>query len=249
MMRNKIKIDLCISPLLLPPYSEGVDRVVVVDVWRASSTIVTMLGNGAKAVYPLDSLEKAEAKAAMGEIVGAERDARRCSFARCGNSPCEYQPHLVAGRFIYFTTTNGTHALAEAMKIAKEEVLVGAFVNIEALARYLARHSGTVLILAAGWRDKMSLEDSLFAGALYSSLSRLTDLTPLSDSIRSMNTIWNDHNEELALYLSTTDHYARLEALGLEEDAAYCLKQSIWDVVPVCQNVKGETMIVDKQGR
>lgn len=223
--------------------------MIVVDVWRASSSIITMLGNGARAVYPLASPDEAENKARMGEIVGAEREARRCSFARCGNSPFEYKPDLVANKSIYFTTTNGTRALVEAMKIAKEEVLVGGFINVEALAHYLSQYSGTVLVLAAGWKDKMSLEDSLFAGALYSSLTPLAELTPLSDSIRSMNTIWTDHNRELEHFLSSTDHYARLEALGLEEDAAYCLRRSIWDVVPICREVEGETVIMDKQSR
>lgn len=225
-----IEYDVCLSPRLLPLYQD-IDTIVVVDVWRASTTILSMFHNGAAHVFPLASLEEAEKIAKSGAIVGAERGGQRCLFARHGNSPLEYSSELVGGKDVYFTTTNGTKALLAASQLTSN-VLVGAFVNLYSLADYLStKNNIRLLVLAAGWNDTYSLEDSLFGGALMQALLARTQLKPMNDSARAMLTLWQSCEAEPMSLLEQADHYQRMIRLGLQQDATFCLQLGLFDEI------------------
>ena len=160
------QIDVYLLPALLSRRSLAGKIVVVIDVLRATTTIVHALAAGAKEVVPC--LEVEEARRVAGElgseaITGGERGGKQIPGFDLGNSPAEYSRERVAGKTVVFTTTNGTRAML-CCKQARR-VLLGAFVNFSAVCRELAearadraslcgdRWAGDARGHAAGWGD------------------------------------------------------------------------------------------------
>lgn len=230
-------LDLCPSPALYPYYKNDNDTVIVVDVFRASSTMCAMLNNGASSIIPVASIEEAEMYKAKGYLVGAERKTRKCDFADFGNSPFDYTREIVENREVVFTTTNGTMAI-EAAKDCKE-LIIGAFTNIDAVAEHCIKQNGRVVVLAAGWNNKVSIEDTLFAGSLaetlLSKMSKSTDeeLQFGSDSIKMIFELWLKVKTNLVEFIEKSDHYKRLIDNGAVGDAEYCITPNSVSVVPV----------------
>jgi 2-phosphosulfolactate phosphatase len=155
-----------------PEELEG-GTVVVIDVLRASTTIVYALEAGAREVVPCGEVGEARAIAAQlppGEaVLGGERGGLKIDGFDLGNSPTEYTPERVGGRTVVFTTTNGTQAMLRCRKAGR--VLIGAFVNATAILEELA--SGEqVHLLCAGTRGEFSRDDILLAGLLVDWLQR-----------------------------------------------------------------------------
>ena len=163
-----MKIDVCFSPALYPVYHNPEAIVVVVDVFRATTTMAAAFSNGVRSIRPVATVEEAEAYKAKGWLVGAERNVKRCSFADFGNSPFDYTAEKVSGKDIVFTTTNGTRAITIAKSAFR--VITGAFINLQAVADYCVRHKRDVVVLCSGWQDKVNIEDTLFGGALTDAL-------------------------------------------------------------------------------
>ncbi|MDR2956036.1 MAG: 2-phosphosulfolactate phosphatase, partial [Prevotella sp.] len=108
-----MKVEICFSPALYPYYSDknSEKTVVVVDIFRATTTMCAALKNGTRAIIPVASIEEAKEYKEKGYLVGAERNVKRCDFADFGNSPFDYTPNKVNGKEVVFTTTNGTQAI------------------------------------------------------------------------------------------------------------------------------------------
>ena len=139
--------------------------VVVVDILRATTTIVHALAAGAKEVIPLLDVAEARCKAqAIGSAVmlGGERGGKRIEGFDLGNSPTEYTAEAVGGKSVVFTTTNGTRAMQLCR--SANRVLIGAFTNFSAVCRELEREEH-VDILCAGTDGQITREDVLFAGS------------------------------------------------------------------------------------
>ena len=160
-----MKVDVCFSPALYPYYADSNNYiVVVVDIFRATTTMCAALKNGAKCIIPVASIEEAQQYKAKGYLVGAERNVKRCDFADFGNSPFDYTEDRVESKEIVFTTTNGTQAIEAA---ANADILtIGAFSNISALTEFCIQKQKDVMILCAGWNNRFNIEDTLFGGAL-----------------------------------------------------------------------------------
>jgi len=223
-------VDICLSPALYPYYQKENDVVVVVDIFRATTTMCTALDNGAAAIIPVADIEQARGYQAAGFLVGAERETRRMKFADFGNSPFEYTPEKVSGRDIVFTTTNGTRAIEAAKDCGR--LFIGAFSNIDNLADNCLSSGERIVVLCAGWNNCVSMEDTLFAGAFVEKLSEKVKVVFGSDGVRIALELWEKASNSPMDYLKNTDHYRRLLANGAEGDAAYCLRQNTVSVVP-----------------
>ncbi|MDR3269140.1 MAG: 2-phosphosulfolactate phosphatase [Tannerella sp.] len=224
-----MEIDVCFSPALYPAYHRAAAVVVVVDVFRATTTLATAFANGARSIFPVATTAEAERYKADGWLVGAERNVQRCPFADFGNSPFDYTPEKVAGKDLVFTTTNGTKALRCAQ--AAYRVVTGAFVNLQAVADDCLREQRDVVALCAGWEDKINLEDTLFGGALVEILQS-RGYRPAGDAARIALALWNEGKKDLPAYLARSEHIARLNANGLEKDLSYCLTLNLTAIVP-----------------
>ncbi len=236
--KKNMKLDLCPSPALYSYYKSDCDTVIVVDVFRASATMCTILHNGASAIIPVSNTDEAKKYKSKGYLVGAERNTQKCDFADFGNSPFDYSSKRVQGREIVFTTTNGTRAIEAAGD--SKELLIGTFINIESLAKRCVKTAERVVILCAGWNNRISIEDTLFGGAFAEKLMELTNVELESDSIKMMLKLWNLAKNDLMGYIKESDHYKRLVDNDAVGDAAYCLTPNSLSVVPVYNKAEGK---------
>lgn len=226
-----MKLDLCPSPALYQHYKSENDTVVVVDVFRASATMCMMLNNGASAIIPVSNSELAKKYKSKGYLVGAERNTKRCDFADFGNSPFDYTSEKVSGKEIVFTTTNGTRAIDVASD--SKELLIGTFPNIDAVVDRCLSSAERVVILCAGWNNRINIEDTLFGGAFAEKLLEKANIKFDSDSIRMTYELWLRVKDNLDEYLKASDHYQRLVNNSAVGDINFCITQNSISIVPV----------------
>lgn len=233
-MNTKHKIDIVFTPELLSAHKQLGSIAVVIDVLRASATMITALHHGAKAIYPLETTEEAEHYAAEGKLVGAERNVVRCPFAQFGNDPAEYTRDAIDGREIYFTTTNGTRTIKAAISEGYDTV-IGSFINLSAVAEYCRDRD--VLAICAGWQGRPSKEDALFAAALCDQLSETHEV--VTDTSRMIVELWQAHRQHLTRYIMESNHYPRMVAAGKEDALEYCLSIDATPTLPIAEVVEG----------
>jgi len=167
------RINVYTLPKFIAPNDLADGTVVVIDVLRASTTIIYALQAGAKAVIPCGEIDEARvigARFPPNEIIlGGERGGLPINGFDLGNSPEEYAPEVVQGKTVIFTTTNGTQALIHAKKA--RQILLGAFVNASAVALKLLGQE-SMHLLCAGTEGQPSDDDILLAGMLAEKLQR-----------------------------------------------------------------------------
>ena len=233
-----MRIDICLSPALYPYYRQENDTVVVVDIFRATTTMCMMLKNGASAVIPVATVEEAQSYKKEGFLVGGERNARKIDFADFGNSPFDYSRQIVKDKEVVFTTTNGTQAINAAKESAK--LFIGAFSNIETLAEQCLKAGNRVVALCSGWKNKINIEDTLFAGALAERLSEKAEITFDSDSVSMALRLWKSAEADPIEFVRSSDHYKRLVDNGAETDIPYCFEMNTAPVVPTYDKEVGK---------
>ena len=209
---------------------------IVLDVVRASTTIVAALAGGAHAVLPVATPEEARSLAREGDrghvLIGGERGGAPPPGFDCGNSPAEYTSDRVRGRTVMFTTTNGTRALlalAGAHRIA-----VGGFVNAAAVARWVTGEPGDVLLVCAGERGRFCLEDAVCAGLLVSRLA--SPEQPLTDAARAARVLWDHYADDLGAMLADATWAQALVLQGRGADLPLCVALDVHGVVPVLRD-------------
>ncbi|HZS32509.1 MAG TPA: 2-phosphosulfolactate phosphatase [Methylomirabilota bacterium] len=233
-----IDVALTLEEVAATPLA-GVTAVVL-DVVRASTTIVAALAGGARAVIPVATPEEARARArdwpGGAALVGGERGGAPPAGFECGNSPAEYTPARVRDRTVVFTTTNGTRALLAVRGAAR--VGVGGFVNAAAVARWAARTPADVLLVCAGERGRFCLEDAVCAGLLVRRLR--ADAAVLTDAARAAEALWARYASDLRAMLADAAWAQALVQQGRGTDLPLCVALDTSDVVPV---VAGEALV------
>ncbi|HNA97216.1 MAG TPA: 2-phosphosulfolactate phosphatase, partial [Chitinophagaceae bacterium] len=164
-MAHKPILHTSLSPALLHLYDLSNSVVVIIDVFRATSTIASVLFNGAKAIIPVDSVAKAiEVSKNIGAIAAGERDGKIADGLQYGNSPLEYPRTFIENKTLVLTTTNGTRLLQMALDKNADTIISGSFPNLTAVCDFLVSKKKNVVLGCAGWKDRFNLEDTLFAG-------------------------------------------------------------------------------------
>ena len=238
------RLDVCFTPAELSGAALAGRLAVVVDVLRATSTMLQALSAGARAVIPLATPAEA---AAMAERLGrpaallcGERQGVPLEGFELGNSPREFTPERVAGRTLVMTTTNGTAALLAASAAAR--TLVGAFVNLSVLAEAVHRGERDALIVCSGREGRFALEDALLAGALAARVRDLRDGTLASnDAGFAAMGLARRFEARPGLALSNTEAGRALTAIGLGEDVAWCARI---DAVPVLAELRERQVVL-----
>ncbi len=231
-----MKLDVCFSPDLLPCYDLLGKVVVVVDILRATSTIVTALGEGVTHVFPVASLEECAAYGQQqGCLTAAERDGLPAPGFDLGNSPFGFLTagRPFAGRALSISTTNGTAALRRSL--AAEAVVCGAFLNLEAVAGFLRQQHRDALVVCAGWKGQFCLEDTVFAGALATRLASEFDVASSDATLAALH-LWQQAEADLPAYLLQSAHVRRLNSLEASHDFNFCLRLDAYDVLPIWQH-------------
>lgn len=228
------EVEVCFSPNVYPLFHKDNATVVVIDVLRATSAITTAFFNGVAKMIPVATIEQALHYKNQGLIVAAERNGEIVEGFDLGNSPFGYMSNKVKGKTIAITTTNGTQAI-EAAKGARK-VIVGSFLNLDAVIEHLKEENKDVLLLCAGWKNKFNLEDTLFAGAVADALISRYDYTTTCDSAIAAGQLYHLAKHDLYQFLSLSSHRNRLQKLNLERDIKYCLTPNQCPVIPVMEN-------------
>jgi 2-phosphosulfolactate phosphatase len=221
-------IDVCLTPDLLHQYELENKIVVVVDILRATSCMVSGLANGVKEIVPVAELEECKALQNSGYLAAAERNGSKAEGFDMGNYPFEYLNNNDIGKKVAVTTTNGTRAIHKSL--AAKEILIGAFLNLNALANYLKTKEEDVIVLCAGWKGKFNLEDTLFAGALCHHLK--SDFEFACDAPLAAEAMYLTARHDMMKYMEDSSHAKRLAKLNVKKDIAYCIQESIYDVIP-----------------
>jgi 2-phosphosulfolactate phosphatase len=224
-MPQEREVCVHLAPELAPPGRLAGSLAVVIDVLRATTTIVQALASGCKAVLPCAEVDEARALAggmrAGRVLLGGERGGKPLPGFDLGNSPREYTGKLCKGTTLVLTTTNGTRALLRAAEA--ERVLVGAFTNYSALCEQLREDARPVHVVCAGCKGEVVLEDTLLAGALVDFLCETGDVA-LNDGARLAWDCFENHGRVLLGALEVSQGGAALRRLGYDEDiraAAY----------------------------
>jgi 2-phosphosulfolactate phosphatase len=235
-----MKIDVYFTPLGLAAGDLGGRCVVVIDVLRATTTVVTALANGAKAVIPAATSEEAVRLASNlekdGVLLAGERRSLKIEGFALGNSPLEMTPAAVAGKTIVLSTTNGTPALVAAQ--GGEPVLVGAPVNFRALterARAALAERGDLVIVCAGRDKQFAIEDAYTAGRLVRGAKQGLRKVALNDAARAalgLTTQFKDWDAALA----RSEAARQLGDVDLGDDVAFAAKADRFSVVPIYAN-------------
>jgi len=216
-------IDTILTPALFHLHSKDIEnkQVVVIDILRATTTMVVAYENGAQNVVPVEHLEDALVYRNKGYLIAGERNGVKVDGFDMGNSPQEFTKDIVEGRNIVLSTTNGTKAI-NACSAAKYRY-VSSFRNIDAMAKTIIENKLDVLLFCAGWKDKFNLEDTVFAGALAQQLID-NGFTTNDDATRMACSLWNLAKPNLAAFLADASHVQRFKSLHIESDLEVCLR-------------------------
>lgn len=199
--------------------------------------MVTAFHHGAKSFIPVSTIEEALEYKGKGFLAGGERNGEVVNGFEFGNSPFSYQSEKIKGQEIVLTTTNGTKAINIASASA-HTVLIGSFLNLQALADHIKGQGRDVVIFCAGWKDRFNMEDSLFAGALTNLLLTSGKFYSDCDSANASSLVYRTGRRNLMTFLKDCSHRKRLAHLNLEKDVKYCLQRDITDVIPVLKGGK-----------
>lgn len=236
-----MKIDIIISADEIIESKLENKVAVVIDMFRATSVIVTALNNGCKEVIPFltidETLEMAGKLNREEYILGGERRAVKIEGFDLSNSPLEYMRDVVEGKSVLMTTTNGTRTLTKSNNAYR--VIIGAMINAKAVAEKLLEINKDVVIINAGTNGNFSMDDYICSGYIINEMLKKEKNIELTDISKTANMIY-ESNKDIISYVKEAAHYSVMKSLNLDNDIGYCTKKSIIDIVPEYKNGKIE---------
>lgn len=207
-------------------------NVVVIDVLRAGSVMVTALHNGASGFVPVVSIEKARLEAnkrTTGSfLLAGERNTKIIEGFHLGNSPLDYTAEMVKDKTIILTTSNGTRAL-NALETA-DRIFIGTFLNSQALVEALLPLDNVVLV-CSGTNQNFSMDDAMFAAQVIDRISKRKNVQ-LSDMAQTLLKAYQSEQGNLQRLLNDCYHLNLLMRNGFVKDVEYCLQSDKLALVP-----------------
>ncbi len=211
---------------------------VVIDVFRASTTVVTAFVSGCRALIPVLTPEEARARAkgfpADEVLLGGERGGEPIPGFELGNSPLQCTPERVGGKVVIFTTTNGTRALVAASRAAA--TAVAGLVNLEAVAEWATAQESDLTLVCSGEAGAVSLEDTVCAGILLETLHRTMTPLELTDAARVCLIVAAHYRHRLERLLTESFWARELLRLGHRDDLSACLALNVYAEVPTLRD-------------
>lgn len=214
--------------------------VIMIDVLRASTTVVTAFANGCESIIPVEEVEDAFALQKKDEslILCGERQGKKPQGFQLGNSPLEYNREAVGGKKLVYTTTNGTRALLASQGASR--VLIGAFVNLQSVVHKALSAGNDIIVLCAGREGTFSLEDAFCAGLMVQTVNSSVCNLEIEDgarwgfyAVKSMKGVLDNLTDgQIHSVIANGKHGQYLNSIGLQDDLAFCARQNIFDIVP-----------------
>jgi len=226
------KVEVCLSPQLIHLFDLKGKIVVVTDILRATSCMTTGIAHGVIQIKPVATLDECKELKNEGYFTAAERNGTKVEGFDIGNSPYSYMEEKFAGNKIATTTTNGTLAITKSTDA--DEVIIGSFLNLSTVANYLINTGKGVVIHCAGWKGNYSLEDTLFAGALFEKLRK--DFEVGDDATSSALSIYSAAKQNLLATILGSSHAKRLEKHDIRKDIELCCTIDKYNVLPYLKN-------------
>ncbi len=231
-----MKIEVYFAPTELGERDVVGSVVAVIDVLRATSTIVEAIANGARAILPAtdmdDAMRLAQTFGRTEVLLCGERSARKIEGFDLGNSPLEFTSEAVADKLVIMTTTNGTPALVAGQ--AADRCIVAAYLNLTAATQDLAGSGKPIVILCSGREGRFALDDALCAGSLIRRLREAhTERVHMNDAALAASALERRYRAHLSAVMHRTTAARQIVEAGHVEDIAYCLTRDRHDVVPV----------------
>ncbi|MGB9562102.1 MAG: 2-phosphosulfolactate phosphatase, partial [bacterium] len=196
-----MKISVYFLPLEIKESELKGKVAIVIDVLRASTTLIVAISNGAKQIIPVSSIEKAyELKQVLAEIrplLAGERNGKKLPNFDLGNSPFEYKPEIVSGKTIIYASTNGSPTITLVGKLADATYIAG-FVNLPSVAKLIEELRKDVVIVCAGKANSFSLEDSICAGMLTNFIMVERKFEPVGDGANASLVIYERFKKDIA---------------------------------------------------
>ncbi|MFT3885386.1 MAG: 2-phosphosulfolactate phosphatase [Flavobacteriales bacterium] len=231
----RFRVETCFVPGQFPLYEQDMGIVVIIDILRATSAMVAAFDGGVDRIIPVSTVEEAQQYIGRpGFIAAAERNGEVVDGFAVGNSPLAFKAMDLKGHTIVMTTTNGTRAINLARNA--RQLVVGSFVNLSALTDWLIAQDDNILLLCSGWKEKFSLEDSVFAGAVMERLLESGKFGVEEDSSIASKYLYMAARDNFMSILKAAPRRKRLEKLNLLDDVKYCLTPDQSRVIPVLRN-------------
>ncbi len=219
-------IEVVLTPALWELQNAENKNIVVIDIFRATSTICAALHFGASAVLPIKEANETLKYKNNGYLTAGERNGQPLPGFDFGNSPVLIQDKKLFGNKLALTTTNGTKCFDLSKKSNAAGIFGGSFMNLSATANYLTNQGKDIVILCAGWKDQFNLEDSLYAGALVSALQYDFDLH-CDAALMTMSLYQCSLQVGLVNFLKKSSHYQRLNKYDAKGDMELCLSVDV----------------------
>jgi len=234
-----LKAELYLTPDEFEPNALQGKIAVVIDVLRASTTIITALQNGCRQILPVAEVETARKLVRLQSqettILGGEREGKKLEGFNFGNSPREYTPASVVHKTLIFTTTNGTRLLNKTQ--AAELTLIAAYVNGSQVAEYLFNAGKNFAILCAGSEGHFSLEDTVCAGMIFSNLYKMASTKlQVNDLVLAAMILYQKFENNILNLLKLAQHGRYLTQIGFEADLINCSNVDSIPIIPVFHN-------------
>lgn len=228
------KLEVAFSPALLDHYDFADSLVVVIDVFRATTTICTALNHGAEFIVPVVSIEECMSYREKGFLVAAERDGLPIPDFDFDNSPRKFTSEKVQGKKIALTTTNGTYTIHKAKNC--HQIIIASFLNLDSVCRYIKSQDKNVLIACSGTRNKFKLEDTICAGAIVEQIK--SDFSYVCESSIGALRLFELAKQDMIAFVYQSSHADNYIKNNLQEDIKYSLQMNIFDNVPIFDNNK-----------
>lgn len=228
-----MNIDVVISAQHIKPEKFKGRVVVVIDVLRATSVMVTALSNGCDKIIPVKEIEEAINIARKDRdyyLLGGERGGVKIENFDFSNSPLDYTKEIVRGRSLVMTTTNGTRAIKNSEEADK--IFIAALINGRAVAERLAKLNKDVTFVNAGTDGEFSMDDFITSGYIINCLKEIVkNKCTLTDIAKTSEYVYIN-NPSIISFVKDALHYKRMKELNYYNDLRYCLSKDLVNIVP-----------------
>jgi len=235
-----VQLDVFFTPNECKPADTVGRLVLIVDVLRASTTVATALGNGAKTVIPLlgadDVIMRSKEFSRSGVKLAGEQKMLPIPGFDLGNSPQDFTTEAVEGKTILITTTNGTRALLGVQ--GARDIVIASYVNftaVLAMMKVAASSNTDIAIICGGEEGSFTLEDAACAGRYVKAIPKRAALV-LNDAASASVVIEKKYGDNIAKVFKESSHGQELESAGFGDDLAAAAEVDAYSVVPIYQD-------------
>jgi len=236
-----VRLDVFFTPNQVKPIETAGRLVVIVDVLRASTTVATALGNGARTVIPVEGADevifRSKEFARSQILLAGEQKMYPIAGFDIGNSPQAFTKEVVEGKTILITTTNGTRTLLGVQNA--RDIVIASYVNFSAvlaMMKVAASSNTDIAIICAGEEGSFTLEDAACAGRYVRAIPKRADSIQTNDAAAASVVIEKKYGDNIAKVFKESSHGQALQSAGFGDDLAAAAQVDSYPVVPIYQD-------------